>query len=104
MSIKQRDTWKEAILNDYPRLREIPHAIDTLIDLYEKNPEEFKKNTKHLEHKASKKKQHTEAPPSTPEVKVIEGAIEKIEAECSHAGGGVPQLDSNTGIIKAVPA
>lgn len=61
MSKSQRDTWKQQILQDYPRLNEMPFVVDNLLDLWEKNPEIMKKAIKDEEKKARKhpKKEET---------------------------------------------
>eukprot|EP00775_Hariotina_reticulata_P000037 gene37-167_t len=54
-----REQWKEAILRDYPRLREVPQVVETLMDAYEADPEGFKRGVKRNEKRASKKEEAT---------------------------------------------
>ena len=81
-----RKEWKRQILEDYPNLKQIEHTVDILMDLYEKDPDRFKKDTKEMEHKEAKKARKSggkEEVQPTIEPKIIEGAITK----------GVPIID-----------
>lgn len=77
----ERDSWRWYITQEYPRLREMPQALDVLFDLYQADPEGFKKRTREMEHKEAKKarKEPKEETPKPIEPKIIEGAILKAE-------------------------
>jgi len=79
MKEEQRQLWKEQIYQTYPLIAQIPDALDMLFDMYEKDPDGFKKRTRDLEHKAKKDK--TPIKELNIDPKVIIGAITKKETE-----------------------
>ena len=83
ISAKEKEEWKAAIFKDYPRLREMPDAVNILFDLYTTDPDKFKRTTKELEHKEAKKARKQKSTPTEPptpkEPIIIEGAIQPVE-------------------------
>ena len=108
---KQKTEWKEQILRDYPRLKEIENVVDTMLYLYDKDETAFQeqiKKEKKAESKMNKKKHNEEQPTKKPEDFILKGLIERIEAKdvkkihpfpSSHIEENIPLLGED-GIIK----
>ncbi len=76
--MSNRDVWREQILSDFPKLRQIPSVVDNLLDVYESDPDGFRSAVKAATRK-DRKKQRVPAP-YDPD-KFILTCINKVESK-----------------------
>jgi hypothetical protein len=59
-----RERWIQDIYRDYPKLRAVPMAVESMVDYYIANDKAFKKEMRKLEEDEKKHGAHKSKPPS----------------------------------------
>lgn len=72
-----REQWKADILAEYPNIAQIAHTLDIMFDVYDADPEAFKRSMREAERKDKKIDKKKDAVVDVPKVKEYEGAITK---------------------------
>jgi hypothetical protein len=76
--------WREEILDDYPRLRQIPTVVDNLVSIYESKPDLFKSAMKDQMRRERKRKPNTNTADDVSDHSTSSSDPEKFVITCIH--------------------